>query len=80
MSLERKIEKNIPLPQKKQSRISQYNFVDAMEVGDSVVTNNSMERNGITQRMRKHGWQPTYRKVRDRSENFPSLWRVWRVA
>ena len=85
MSLERKIEKGIPLPQKKQSRVSQYNFIDAMEVGDSVLVNNAVEKNSITQRMRKFGWQPTYRKVREGSRNSHGsyvhpLYRIWRIA
>ena len=75
-----KIEKGIPLPGKKQSRISQYNFIDAMDVGDSVEVKGDIARAGITQRMRKHGWQPTYRKMRHSSENFPVLYRIWRVA
>lgn len=69
MKLEMKIEKNVPLPTRR-DRVA--NVVSKMKVGNSVLVKTSIQANNVTFMLRKQKFQGTRRKVKNG-------YRVWRI-
>jgi hypothetical protein len=68
-----RIDKNIPVPRKQIKKAIWATLVDNMDVGDSVLVNNSAERASLTNAIKAQGYEATTRKEDDK-------FRVWRLS
>ena len=67
-----KIDKNIPIPDRRAGKPRKYGIVDNMEVGDSIFTSSRSEISGLYNRSKYLGYVPVIRKLHNG-------FRIWRT-
>ena len=70
--MEFEIEKNIPIPNRRQKSSKYYLDIYSLEIGDSIFCQTENMAKAIFLKLKRHGFNPTRRKVE-------GGFRVWRI-